>query len=979
MERAISLFTVLTVEGEVYARGSDGSLRVLQAGDKLYKGEVILTRGAGEVRMESPDGTVHQVKGELCSQVTEDGGIEELDEIPDDLQSFLNNETPNDAEDLSPDATGSEIPETRDSSNTSADESHTHGFVRTSRVQEEIGLDPDLPGHTFRDVNETHEFTNRATLNPRVNDLFDDSENETDIPLEQPEDPFEGFEDTDTPEEPVNRPPLAEDDQGTVDEDGSLVVESGQGLLVNDSDPDGDPVEVAGINGDPGNLGGPVEGTQGGTFVVNPDGSYEFNPGDDFQDLDDGETRDTTITYTVTDDEGNTDEATLTITVTGSNDAPESTAIESRSDDDADVISLDVSGSFSDPDASDTLTYSAEGLPDGLTIDPDTGEITGTIDNSASQEGPDNDGVYSVTVTAEDNNGEITSQTFTWTVSNPVPEAENDTDETGENDTLTVAAADGVLSNDSDPDGDDLSIIEFTNGTDTETAGGTVAGSDGGTFTLNTDGSYTFDPGTDFQDLAVGETRETSITYTVDDGEGGTEEATLTITVTGANDGPTSVAIGDQSNSDADSNVEVDVSDSFSDIDNNTDFTYIAEGLPPGLQIDPDTGIISGTIDNSASQGGPDSNGIYSVTITAEDGFESTSQTFTWTVDNPSPEANSDTGTTDEETPITVDDQNGVLSNDSDTDADDIFVEQVNGDPGNVGISVDGGNGGSFTLNADGSYSFDPENDFQDLAEGETRDTTINYTTSDGEGGTSTTSLTVTVEGVNDGPDALDDTATTGEDSSINVDQGNGLLTNDSDPDTSDNLTVTEIGNGTDTEDVGNGGTGISGNNGGTFTIDPDGSYTFDPGSDFQDLDDGETRETSITYTIDDGNGGTDEATLTITVTGANDAPSPEGTIGDQTNLDADEIASVDVSGAFSDADGDTLSYSATELPQGLTIDPDTGVISGTIDNSASQEGSGGVYSVTVTASDGDESTDQTFTWTVNNPDPAAVDDTGKT
>jgi VCBS repeat-containing protein len=348
-------------------------------------------------------------------------------------------------------------------------------------------------------------------------------------------------------------------------------------------------------------------------------------------------------------------------------------------------------------------------------------------------------------------------------------------------------------------------------------------------------------------------------------------------------------------------------------------------------------------------------------------------------VDNPYPEANSDTGTTDEETPITVDDQNGVLSNDSDTDADDIFVEQVNGDPGNVGISVDGGNGGSFTLNADGSYSFDPEDDFQDLAEGETADTTINYTISDGEGGTSSSSLTVTVNGVNDLPDALDDTATTGEDSPINVDQGNGLLTNDSDPDTSDNLTVTEIGNGTDTEDVENGGTGISGNNGGTFTIDPDGSYTFDPGSDFQDLDDGETRETSITYTIDDGNGGTDEATLTITVTGANDAPSPEGTIGDQTNLDADEIDSVDVSGAFSDADGDTLSYTATELPQGLTIDPSTGVISGTIDNSASQEGAGGVYSVTVTASDGDESTDQTFTWTVNNPDPAAVDDTGKT
>src|SRR6056297_770743 len=747
MERAISLFTVLTVEGEVYARGSDGSLRVLQAGDKLYKGEVILTRGAGEVRMESPDGTVHQVKGELCSQVTEDGGIEELDEIPDDLQSFLNNETPNDAEDLSPDATGSEIPETRDSSNTSADESHTHGFVRTSRVQEEIGLDPDLPGHTFRDVNETHEFTNRATLNPRVNDLFDDSENETDIPLEQPEDPFEGFEDTDTPEEPVNRPPLAEDDQGTVDEDGSLVVESGQGLLVNDSDPDGDPVEVAGINGDPGNLGGPVEGTQGGTFVVNPDGSYEFNPGDDFQDLDDGETRDTTITYTVTDDEGNTDEATLTITVTGSNDAPESTAIESRSDDDADVISLDVSGSFSDPDASDTLTYSAEGLPDGLTIDPDTGVISGTIDNSASQEGPDNDGVYSVTVTAEDNNGETTTQTFDWTVSNPVPEAENDTDETGENDTLTMAAADGVLSNDSDPDGDDLSIIEFTNGTDTETAGGTVAGSDGGTFTLNADGSYTFDPGSDFQSLAVGETAITSVTYTVSDGEGGIDEAILTVTVNGGNDVPTSMSIPNQADYDADG-ISLNVSGYFADTDSSDSLTYSASDLPSGLSIDSTTGVISGTINNSASQGG--TNGVYSITVTADDGNGgSTSQTFDWTVTNVHPEAVDDSVTTDEDTEITG---GTLVENDTDPDGDpNLTVSQVAGHPvDSSGTTVVGTNGGLFTLNTDGSYTFNPGQDFQDLNDGETRDTEVTYTLIDNEGGSSTATLTITVTGSDD-------------------------------------------------------------------------------------------------------------------------------------------------------------------------------------------------------------------------------------
>ncbi len=51
------------------------------------------------------------------------------------------------------------------------------------------------------------------------------------------------------------------------------------------------------------------------------------------------------------------------------------------------------------------------------------------------------------------------------------------------------------------------------------------------------------------------------------------------------------------------------------------------------------------------------------------------------------------------------------------------------------------------------------------------------------------------------------------------------------------------------------------------------GSYSFDPGTAYNGLDDGETAIETITYTVDDGNGGTDTATLIITITGANDAP----------------------------------------------------------------------------------------------------------
>ncbi|SFN78358.1 VCBS repeat-containing protein, partial [Cohaesibacter marisflavi] len=68
-----------------------------------------------------------------------------------------------------------------------------------------------------------------------------------------------------------------------------------------------------------------------------------------------------------------------------------------------------------------------------------------------------------------------------------------------------------------------------------------------GIVTLNDDGSYSFDPGTAFDDLAVGESREVSFTYTADDGNGSTDQGTVTIEVTGTNDAPTAVDLSSSS------------------------------------------------------------------------------------------------------------------------------------------------------------------------------------------------------------------------------------------------------------------------------------------------------------------------------------------------------------------------------------------------------------------------------------------------
>ncbi|WP_353400637.1 Ig-like domain-containing protein, partial [Hydrogenophaga sp. 5NK40-0174] len=93
---------------------------------------------------------------------------------------------------------------------------------------------------------------------------------------------------------------------------------------------------------------------------------------------------------------------------------------------------------------------------------------------------------------------------------------------------LTDDTGDGV---DSDPDGGTLTVLPQTD----------APGSNGGLFTIGTDGELTFDPNGEFESLAPGETATTTLTYTIDDGQGGTDTATITVTVTGVNDAPTAL------------------------------------------------------------------------------------------------------------------------------------------------------------------------------------------------------------------------------------------------------------------------------------------------------------------------------------------------------------------------------------------------------------------------------------------------------
>jgi VCBS repeat-containing protein len=262
------------------------------------------------------------------------------------------------------------------------------------------------------------------------------------------------------------------------------------------------------------------------------------------------------------------------------------------------------------------------------------------------------------------------------------------------------------------------------------------------------------------QELAAGETLTDSFEYTLSDQEGGSDTATLTVTVNGANDAPVADPIGDVAADDGDA-INIPAGDAFTDPEGD-DLNYTATNLPDGVTIDPNIGAISGDLPANASQEGP-----YTVTVTADDGNGGTTdQTFTITSNNVAPVAADDTDSTSENAATSGNVVTGPgTDSDGGNDTDDLSVAQVDGDGVNVGTATTGDNGGQFTINADGSYDFNPGTDFDDLAENESRDTAITYQVSDGQGGTDTATLTVTVNGANDAPVADDDSFTTAEDS----------------------------------------------------------------------------------------------------------------------------------------------------------------------------------------------------------------------
>ncbi|MDF4854892.1 tandem-95 repeat protein, partial [Vibrio parahaemolyticus] len=309
---------------------------------------------------------------------------------------------------------------------------------------------------------------------------------------------------------------------------------------------------------------------------------------------------------------------------------------------------------------------------------------------------------------------------------NDAPVAKDDIATTQEDTAVTI----DVLPNDSDVDGDKLSIQSAS----VPEAQGKVE---------IVDGKLVFTPAENFHGDA-------EITYTLTDGAL-TDQATVNVTVNAVNDTPVVESnLADQTLAEDFTPYTIDLNTAFSDVDNvDGELTFSVSGNSNVL-VSIENGIA--TISPTA-----DWNGSETLTFTATDpSGESVSQTVDFTV-APVVDIKADSTNVVEDTPTII----NVLGNDTFESTDKV-------------VSLDADNGpknGTVIVNNDGTVTYTPDDNYVG------KDTFTYVVTSGGV--SESTTVEVNVTPVNDAPVAKDDIATTQEDTAVTID----VLPNDSDVD----------------------------------------------------------------------------------------------------------------------------------------------------------------------------------------------------
>ena len=751
---AIVIGKVASIQGVAFAKSQDGTLRQLKLGDPVFEGEVIQTEMGAHVELQLNDGSFYALRDQ--ESVTVDGMLFDNQKAdPKDGALFASSaDTDQIAKAIAEGNSLDELLEETAAGATTGGGNDGHSFVRLLRISEAItpvefdyGIDGNgttgrtlgsevvnTPPVATPDAYITDEDQPLTVALPNAvlaNDLDADGDkltvNTTPITdvahgtLSLNADgtftyvPNRNFNGVDSfvyevldgkggtaqttvtiTVNPVNDAPVA----GTVavNPDGSTTADAnsvGAGNYAHTIDEDtsvSGQVRATDVDGDTLTYA-QASNPANGTVVVNADGSYLYTPNLNFNGTD-------SFTVLVADGQGGTTVSTVTITVTPVQDASIITAGSGSVTEDT---TLTTSGRLSIRDVDGvqdeqfTVQNNVAGAHGTFSIDSN-GNWTYNLNNSdpavqALNPGQTMTEVFNVT--GVDGTSSMVTVVINGVSENIGPVAGNDTVTTA----MDVPVAIDVLANDSDPNGDSLSIVAFGQGTS-----GTVA---------LVSGKLVYTPSTGF-------TGTDSFTYTISDGKGGVDTATVTVGVGVPVDLPP-VANPDSATTAAGAPVTINV------LANDTDpegkiLTVTAVSVPAAqgdVVLNSD-----GTITFTPAAG---FSGNATISYSISDGTNTASSTATVGVGAPvdmPPVANPDSASTAAGTPVTID----VLANDTDPEGKTLTV---------TAVSVPAVQG-DVVLNSDGTITFTPAAGFSGNA-------TISYNISDGA---STASSTVTVAAV---------------------------------------------------------------------------------------------------------------------------------------------------------------------------------------------------------------------------------------
>ncbi|NRP48018.1 Poly(beta-D-mannuronate) C5 epimerase 7 [Marinobacterium sp. xm-d-543] len=695
-----------------------------------------------------------------------------------------------------------------------------------------------------------------------------------------------------------------------------------------------------------------------GSFVVDAETGEWTYTFDNEQSLAEGEEHTETFTVTVTDDQGATTTQDVTITVTGTNDAPiiandtdwilegsNSGYTLGRAGGNV-LESLDQSfgapsGTFatvadSDIDNDTTLTITAiEGseVAAGSDIHDDNGTSVdgkyGTLvmySNGEYRYFLDNSNATVDGLTADDT---LTDEVFTYTVSDGIDTSTATLTMTifGSNDLPTVTGDSGSVTEDTmlstsgsvtidDPDAGESNFVPQPS------TAGTY-----GTFTLAADGDWSYDVDNangDVQALGAGDTLTESFTVTSADG---TATETVTITINGTNDAAT-ITTTDSAVTENDTLTTLTDSGTLTVVDPDQGESGVAS-----VEM---TGRVNSNTDDAgtAELGGltVNANGTYTFNVAnAAVNYLATGETITQTYTVTTTDGSTETfdvvitGTNDaatvgdaskdlDETDVALT-TSGTISI-SDADDGEAQVQAFTNAAGDNGY-------GTFTVDADGNWSFTANSAFDELNAGDEITDTITVTSADG---TDTGVITVKITGTNDAATITTTDSAVTENDALTTLTDSGTLTV-VDPDQGESGVASVEMTGRVNSNTADAGTAELGG----VTVNTDGTYTFNvANADVNYLAAGETITQTYTVTTTDGS----TETFDVVITGTNDGPVA---VNDDLGVIRDDSTSTfsfaELLANDSDPDGDVLTITGISNVVGGTatlVDTDS---DGTLDS----------------------------------------------